>query len=79
MKEAQFEYRCRRCNEISRNPCCDEGLAMSLLTTAVILSKGQIFGRSDQTVSLRGTHLCEDGGMGCSDLVGYSVVDTGGD
>ena len=74
MKEAQFEYKCRRCGVVKHNLCADVDLAQSLLTLIAI--NGNI--ASTQTgvnwLHMFEAHYCKDGGMGISDLQGFRVV-----
>lgn len=67
MIEAQFEYRCRRCCTMYRNPCCSVELAPSLLQFAVSRY------RNDAEIALLVTHTCGDGGAGIADLQGYRI------
>ena len=75
MKEAQFEYECRRCGEVTRNPCCSVDLAqyymvcLALVDHAGDWQHGGIIRRHD-------IHNCKDGGTGLSDLLGCRVVET---
>lgn len=66
MIEAQFEYRCRRCNTLYRNPCCSVEMARMLLHTAPALT-------TDKAVRLFAVHTCGDGGEGLADLQGYRI------
>ena len=73
-KTAKFEYKCRRCSEIDVNPCTSEDNARLMLLC--ILSDRKmplhIIGRQPEQ---KGVHVCNDGGRGVSDLIGYGVVD----
>jgi len=71
--EAQFEYRCRRCGKIYRNPCCSPELANWILIEITMNGSG---GRTTKggKVYLHTTHQCKDGGMGIADLQGYRIV-----
>jgi len=75
MIEAQFEYKCRRCGGIYRNPCCSPAIARQLLTELTITghsARAPVGGG----IYLYVTHRCDDGGEGLADLQGYRVVDT---
>ena len=71
MKDIRLEYKCRRCHEFEINTEASEKIGHSLLLEAIhdmqIVSK-------DSRLSLLGTHSCDDGGMGITDLVGYSII-----
>lgn len=74
MKEAQFEYKCRRCGEIYYNPCCDPDDAEIYLIDLSIFGKA---GDSERGGTFRKstTHQCKDGGRGFCDLIGYKIVE----
>lgn len=73
--EAQFEYKCRRCGKIYRNPCCSPEIAFQILVEIQIKGVGgdNIHGGR---VFLHSSHFCKDGGTGLADLLGYRVVKT---
>lgn len=71
MKTAHFQYKCRRCGEIEENPHCGIDHALLHLINAI----GEYKKESPQAPELLSLHDCKDGGMGVSDLVGYSVSD----
>jgi hypothetical protein len=67
----KFEYKCRRCMNIDNNTEGAEKNAHSYLLEAIynmsIVSK-------ESPMSLLGTHICSDGGMGITDLIGYETI-----
>jgi len=74
-KEAQFEYKCRRCGKLYYNPCCNQDLAWQILVKASMRGAGGDIAKGGY-VYLHSTHICGDKGMGLADLQGYRVVDT---
>lgn len=74
MIEAQFEYKCRRCGAIVRNPCCSVDMAELILTVCSRCGSSAEYGH----VHMRGIHGCDDGASGVTDLIGYRIFDTGG-
>ena len=74
MKESRFLYKCRLCGKIDDSLCTAEENAMPRLTECVIFGKS--VGGKGMSVDMFGTHCCEDGTMGVSDLIGYDTVET---
>ena len=74
MKEAQFEYKCRRCGKIDRNPCCSPDMAWRILVEITMSGKGGDAARGG-SIYLHTSHRCGDGGEGLADLIGYRVVE----
>lgn len=72
MKEASFEYKCRRCGKIELNPHSCEEIANTELTYCILGIKSSL----PQAPTLLSQHLCEDGGRGVSDLQGFQVHDS---
>jgi hypothetical protein len=72
MKHTHFEYKCRRCGVIDDSLITSLPLghmrAIQLLLDAV---QGKV--REPMAPEMVGTHCCEGGGMGLTDLIGYSV------
>lgn len=75
MLEAQFEYKCRRCGEIHRNPCCGVEMARQLLIEISIAESG-IRAPRGGSVHMYDVHRCDDDGEGLADLQGYRIDDT---
>ena len=73
--EAQFEYRCRRCGAVYRNPCCSPDLARGILVEVALHGFGGDAKKGGR-VYAHATHGCKDGGEGIADLIGYRVTDT---
>ena len=73
--EAQFEYRCRRCGCVSRNPCCSPDLARWILVEVTMNGAGGDVKKGGR-VYAHVSHSCKDGGEGMADLIGYRVIDT---
>ena len=71
--EAQFEYRCRRCGELYRNPCCSPDLARWILIEVAMLGSGGSTKKGGKVYRYT-THGCKDGGEGIADLLGYRIV-----
>lgn len=65
---AYFEFKCRRCGAIEKNPwCCDE-----MALTAIIYAVHGIPNKQPQAPEMYGIHTCNDGlGIGVSDLIGF--------
>ena len=74
MKEARFEYKCRRCGRVDDGLCCGDGLAFERLVG--LLVRGHDVGLGFK-VGMVSAHSCPDGGTGVADLQGYGV--TGGE
>lgn len=74
MKEARFQYKCRRCGEIDASLCTAEKNAMPILINTVVGTKSNY--NKGIPVNLLNTHICKDNGMGVCDLIGYEVVET---
>lgn len=68
---AHFQYRCRRCGEIEENPHTAESNGQNCLMEALY---GFPSGLRGMPLQLLGIHCCKDGGMGVSDLIGFSVT-----
>ena len=67
---ANIEYKCRRCGAVDRSIKGAHELALKAILSAITdtyLPEGGI------PVTMFSTHLCEDGGAGVSDLLGYSL------
>ena len=75
-EEAQFEYRCRRCGVVSRNPCCSTGLAHHIIVEVLMRGEGGDALRGGK-VYAHATHACADGGVGLADMMGYRVKEVG--
>ena len=69
MKTANYEYKCRRCGEVESSLCTAERNGATYLIDAILGLKRQ----AAMAPRLLGHHCCKDGGMGVSDLIGYSV------
>jgi hypothetical protein len=69
MKTARFEYRCRRCGVVGDNSGASEPMAQKYLTEATMGDKATTM------INLNEIHLCEDGGRGVTDLLGYRLDD----
>ena len=74
MIEARFEYKCRKCGELTYNPCCHPDLARQIFFEILTCGKGHDKGGS--YVESVGFHSCGSGDMGLTDLQGYKIVDT---
>ena len=74
MDEAQFIYKCRRCGEVTHNPCCGVDLAHEILHEIIMRGVGHDVQHGGR-VHMHEAHLCAGGGMGLADLQGYRVVD----
>jgi len=74
MSEAHFEYKCRRrrCGVISVNPICALEYAQAELSAALGRCKHFLGGHQPE---LFGVHVCEDGGTGVTDLLGFKKVE----
>ena len=72
-KEAQFEYKCRRCDKIFRNPCCSVETARHIMCEIVMRGVGSSLNRGGYVHSTE-SHTCKDGGFGMADLIGAKVV-----
>lgn len=72
--EAQFEYKCRRCGAVYRNPCCSPALACWILVEVTMHGVGGDIEKGGR-VYAHAPHGCKDGGEGIADLVGYRFVD----
>lgn len=72
-KAAEFEYKCRRCGGIYRNPGCSY-----LMGERILMEISAIGRRTDPEkgghVGKLSTHQCEDGGQGLADLIGFRMV-----
>ncbi len=75
MEEAQFEYKCRRCGNIHRNPCCSVDTAISMLIGASFRDGISNPKTGYGAVYRHGSHRCSDGGHGLTDLIGFRVVE----
>ena len=73
MKEARFEYKCRRCGLIDDSTCT----AVERAQTVLILAAWGVDTGPGVPVKMVDVHGCKDGGLGISDLIGYSIVETG--
>ena len=74
MKEAHFEYKCRRCGAIDLNP--HMGLPDGDCAATIKLVDAMA-GRTDhpQSPRLLSLHPCGNDACGVSDLIGYHVTD----
>lgn len=70
MKTAHFEYKCRRCGEIEKNPHCADSKAIFHLMNAMTNSPREPF-----APSMLEMHICNDGGNGIADLIGCSFTE----
>lgn len=70
MKEARFQYKCRRCGESSENSCCDASPAWLYMMECMHGWKSTSGGIS---LTMLQTHDCKDGGKGVADLIGYTI------
>ena len=69
MKQAQFEYKCRRCGVIHTSGFpTDLDNAGSLLADAVFQNKSN-------APSMKTMHVCSADAYGVSDLIGFSARD----
>ena len=68
MKEANFQYKCRRCSNIYSDTSTAENTAFKTLINSVSETYGE-----PTTIDFFSVHCCKDGGKGVSDLIGYSV------
>ncbi len=75
MIEAQFEYKCRRCGGVYRNPGCRPDMARQLLTELTITG-ARVRAPHGVGLYLYDMHRCDDDGEGLADLQGYRVVGT---
>lgn len=71
MKEATFEYKCRKCSQIDRNPNTSESNALQILVAATM--NVPLANSGSLQPKILSVHACGDGGHGISDLIGYSV------
>ncbi len=67
MKTAHFEYKCRRCGKIEKNPHCAAAKAIGLLIVAMECEN------ITKAPAKYDYHICEDGGHGVADLIGYGI------
>lgn len=73
MKEYAYEYKCRRCGEVSYNPRTgNERVAYHGLLEAIIPNANFNEG---VRIGMFSTHVCKDGGLGISDLQGFIVLE----
>jgi len=72
MPSIAFEYKCRRCGRIDRNPHTAEPNGPPTLISA-IMGKPHPFPGFE--VRMLDVHTCPDKGMGVTDLIGYSIED----
>ena len=72
MKTGKFEYRCKRCGNIEVNPCTSEDNAKILLLCILYKLPKPVHFISDVPKE-QSVHVCEDGGVGISELIGYRV------
>jgi hypothetical protein len=70
MKSIAFEFKCRRCGQIDRNPHTAEANGMMCLIAVIHGHKSPLTGES---LDMVGVHTCPDEGMGVTDLIGYSI------
>lgn len=64
-----FEFKCRRCGAIEKNPWCSDELAPIHLIHAIHGTPSN----QPQTPGMLSFHVCKDGGVGVSDLQGFMV------
>lgn len=76
MKEAQFQYKCRRCGCIDQSLCCGADRA-DLVIISTIGGYKPLDGGDG--IDLFDIHHCSDGGIGVADLIGCEIVEVGGD
>jgi hypothetical protein len=70
MSGIAFEYKCRRCDKIERNPHTSEAVGSAMLIAAINNKPFPIAGGPLEMVSV---HTCSDKGAGVTDLIGYSL------
>lgn len=68
---ACFEYKCRRCSNINRSTEASEKNAHSYLLEAIFNMR---LISDNGHLRLLETHICPDGGMGITDLIGYELL-----
>jgi hypothetical protein len=66
-KSGVLVYKCRRCSNLIKNTSVPEGLN-ALLDITIEAGTRKEWGSG---ATLLDTHLCEDGGIGVSDLIGF--------
>jgi hypothetical protein len=71
IKQAHFQYKCRRCGVIEENPHCGLPNKNEGITRLVNAINNTPLG--PQAPQLLDVHFCDDGGSGISDLLGYRV------
>jgi len=70
METARFLYKCRRCEQIVKDTECQEKDGHKRLLEAIM--KMDLFPEAPgMKLSLIETHICADGAMGVTDLIGY--------
>lgn len=74
-KVAEFEYKCRRCGGIYRNPSCSYLMGERILIEISVLG-GRTDPENGGQVGKLSTHRCGDGGQGLADLIGFRMVET---
>jgi hypothetical protein len=71
--EYRFEYKCRRCGCIDDSAATtNECLAHLELINSYLHLPKELYDPKGHSVGMYSTHLCKDGGIGISDLQGYS-------
>lgn len=77
MTEAVFQYKCRRCGVVADNCVTSADHAQVEIISLQVTGRSRAAGPGGR-MRLLDVHNCEDGGMGLSDLVGFSVEKEGG-
>ena len=71
-KQANYEYKCRRCGKIMMGPS-GSGEMIHILQVMIDISVSGRYEGTGIPLGLYGTHCCDDGGYGFTDFIGCSV------
>lgn len=64
---AQFEYKCRRCGQVTNGPTTAKKNGPTFLVNVVTEAK------PEPMLSMISIHSCDIGGEGVTDLIGYRL------
>jgi len=66
----RFQYKCRRCGQIERMVCVQSEYIARQTMLAIVNNDDPLIRGGTRLVDLYSVHLCDDGSMGLSDLIG---------